>query len=186
MEILKRIKNMLAVNAILYTILGIVMIIAPGFVSDFICYLIGVLILVFGISMIITFFNESYTAYAKGMLVLGLIASILGVYIILKPSFFMSIIPFMAGILILVESIDKFKHSFELKKEGYDKWYVIFTSAVILLVFSLILILYPFESVKLTIRVLGIILLIDSISDLLTIRSYTKTAKNIKKVIDMK
>ena len=40
MEILKRIKNMLAVNAILYTILGIVMIIAPGFVSDFICYLI--------------------------------------------------------------------------------------------------------------------------------------------------
>ena len=117
MEILKRIKNMLAVNAILYTILGIVMIIAPGFVSDFICYLIGVLILVFGISMIITFINENYTAYAKGMLVLGLIASILGVYIILKPSFFMSIIPFMAGILILVESIDKFKHSFELKKE---------------------------------------------------------------------
>ena len=51
MEILKRIKNMLAVNAILYTILGIVMIITPGFVSDFICYLIGVLILVFGISM---------------------------------------------------------------------------------------------------------------------------------------
>ena len=73
-----------------------------------------------------------------------------------------------------------------LKKEGYDKWYVIFTSAVILLVFSLILILYPFESVKLTIRVLGIILLIDSVSDLLTIRSYSKTAKNIKKVIDMK
>ena len=48
------------------------------------------------------------------------------------------------------------------------------------------LILYPFESVKLTIRVLGIILLIDSVSDLLTIRSYSKTAKNIKKVIDMK
>ena len=101
----------------------------------------------------------------------------------LKPKFFASIIPFMAGLLILVESIDKFKHSFELKKKNYDRWYIIFISAMIIFALAIMLLLNPFESVKLTIRIFGIILLLDSLSDILTIRSYTKSTKVI---IDMK
>ena len=184
MDIIKKVKNVLAVNAILYAVIGIIMILFPGFVNNFICYLIGTLVSVFGISMIMSYFNSGYTALAKGTLILGIAATLFGIYILLKPAFFSSIIPFMAGLLILVESIDKFKHSFELKKQNYDKWYVVFVSGIIIFALALLLILYSFETVKFTIRVIGFILLLDSISDILTIRSYTKTTKKI--IIDMK
>lgn len=183
MDIFKKMKKMLAVNAILYTVIGIIMIIFPSFVSDFICYLIGVLVSIFGLTMIMNYFSSGYTAMAKGTLILGIAGVIFGVYILLKPKFFASIIPFMAGLLILVESIDKFKHSFELKKKNYDRWYIIFISAMIIFALAIMLLLNPFESVKLTIRIFGIILLLDSLSDILTIRSYTKSTKVI---IDMK
>lgn len=183
MDILKKMKRLLAVNAIIYTIIGFIMILFPAFVNNFICYLIGILVSGFGLTMIMSYFNSGYTALAKGTLILGIAAAIFGVYILFNPEFFASIIPFMAGILILVEAIDKFKHSFELKKKNYNKWYVIFISAMIIFALALMLLLNPFESVKLTIRIFGIILLVDSLSDILTIRSYTKSTKVI---IDMK
>ena len=183
MDILKKIKKLLTVNAIIYAIIGIIMIIFPALVNNFICYLIGILVSIFGLTMIMGYFNSGYTALAKGTLILGIAGAIFGVYILLNPEFFSSIIPFMAGLLILVESIDKFKHSFELKKKKYDRWYIIFFSAMVIFALSLLLLLFPFESVKLTIRIIGIILLLDSVSDVLTIKSYNKTTKVI---IDMK
>lgn len=187
MDVLDKMKKLLTINAIVYVFIGIIMILVPGFVNSFICYLIGILVSIFGISITMTYFAQGHTALAKGTLIVGLALSILGIYIVINPKFFSSIIPFMAGVLILVESIDKLKHTFELKKNNYDKWYIVFISAIILFALALVLLLYPFESVKLVIRVIGIILLVDALSDVITLFSYKKTVKptNAVKIIDM-
>ena len=68
----------------------------------------------------------------------------------------------------------------ELKKYGYDKWWAVLVVALLVFVFGIILLLNPFESLIIFIRILGTFLIIDGISSFITSFSYTKIEKSIK------
>ena len=71
-------KKTMFITAIIYILLGIFMIISPASISNIICYVIGFLILAFGVNQIFIFINSKGTQISKFNLVLGILALLLG------------------------------------------------------------------------------------------------------------
>lgn len=181
MKVLNNMKISFISNAIIYIVIGLIMIVFPGFVNDFFSTIIGILLLFIGVSQLASYSNKkSYVASANANLILGLIMTIFGMYVLLNPKFITSIIPVVAGIVILVNAINKVKQSLEFKNAKYDRWWINLISALVVGFFGFILISNPFSTIELLIRFLGLVLLIDGIYNIVIINN---CSKNIKKVI---
>lgn len=181
MEFLKEIKSSLLIMSGFYIVIGLVMLIAPAFVSNSICYLIGALCLVVGSLAIYTYIaSEVYGTLGAALLIVALLFIATGLFIILNPEMFASFIPIIMGVILAVDAFGKMQSSMTLKKYGYDNWWQVLTAAGIIFVFGIILLFNPFGSLTLLIRILGIFLIVDGAANLLTVLSYAKIEKAIK------
>lgn len=181
MEFLKEIKSTLFIMSGLYVVIGLIMLLAPVFVNNLICYLVGTLCLILGGLFIYTYISsEMYGPLAYGFLVIAISLIVMGVFIITDPITFASVIPFIAGVILVVDAFTKLQSASGLKRYHYEKWWTILVAGLVLFVAGIILILNPFESLTLFIRILGIILIFDSGSSLLTALNYEKIEKKIK------
>lgn len=172
------------VTPYIYMAVGLFMIISPKTISNFICYLLGGIILLFASNQIFSFIQDKYS---KFKLVLGTLALLLGSYIILNPESFISFIPFVAGVIILIDSVTKIVQSLDLKKSGYERWSHITITSILMFLFGLFLFFNPFDAIEIVIRILGIFLIIDGICEAVTSKAiYEKNINNPKKKNDSK
>ena len=173
-------KKVINITAYIYILVGLLMIISPKMISDFICFLIGGIILLFSSNQILGFIRNKT---AKFKLVLGVLALILGSYIILNPEEFISFIPFVAGVIILIDSVSKIVQSLDLKKHGYASWSKITLTSLLMLLFGLFLLFNPFGAIEIVIRILGVFLIIDGICEAVTVKAIheKKVSTNVKK-----
>ncbi len=175
MEMLQKLRNTLITTAVVYIALGLVMLLIPTVVSDFICYIIGALFLVIGIAGIVSYIKTRGTGFGgSAILVVSIIFAALGVYILCNPVAFATFIPLVVGIMLLVDSVNKFQTTLELKKVGYKNWWQMLIVAFIIVALALILMFNPFESVAMFIRIIGALLIFDGLSNIFTIYSYSK------------
>ena len=181
MEFLREIKSTLFIMSGLYIVIGLIMLLAPVFVNNLICYLIGALCLILGgLFIYIYISSDVYGPLAYGYLVAAISLIVMGVFIVTSPSLFSSIIPFIAGVILVIDSFTKFQSASGLKRYSYDNWWAISIASVLIFIFGIVLIFNPFESLIVFIRILGLILIIDSISSLFVAKSYEKIEKKIK------
>jgi uncharacterized membrane protein HdeD (DUF308 family) len=184
MNILKNMRKTLITSAAFYIVLGIIMIIFPAFINDFFSTIVGVLILLFGVSQLAIYTSKSgYGGMVKITLGLGVIGTLAGVYILLNPKFITSIIPLISGLIIIINALNKVKQSAELKASNYDKWWYTLVSALVLLTLGFILMANPFAAVEVIIRTLGIILIVEGIYDIVTVASYSSEVNRVVKTI---
>ena len=184
MNILDSMKRSVMSSSIIYIVLGLVMIIIPGVVNDFFSTIIGVFFLFTGVSQLASYSSKkSYAAGASANLIIGLAMTIFGIYIFLNPKFITSIIPIIAGIIILVNAINKVKQSIEYKTAKYSKWWINLISAVIVGIFGFILISNPFSTVEWLIRFLGFILLVDGLYNMVIMNNCVRSIKKVVKTI---
>ena len=91
-----------------------------------------------------------------------------------NPEVLVSIIPFIAGMIILMDAFEKVKHAIDLKKMNLDEWWIDLIVSMLFIVFGLIVIINPFKTAKLLIRILGIFFLVDCFADVWNNFSYEK------------
>lgn len=174
-----KLKNTLVATSLLCLILGVFMLLFPSAVSDFICYLVAFMFLFFGVAGVVMYIKtEVKTPYTSSTLILAIIFGALGIYIFVNPKVFASFIPLVIGIFLIADSISKLSAAFDLRKYGYPNWWNMLIVAFIILVFGLILAFNPFEVITISIMMIGFILIVDAISNIFTIYSYSKI--NIK------
>lgn len=175
MKVIEKVKTFNYFLSIVYFILGLLMVIFPGTVNDIINYIIGGLLMLFGIDYIVRYLsNNKVTTYSKYSLTVGIVPIICGVFLICNPEVLVSIIPFVAGMIILMDAFEKLKHAVDLKKMKYDEWWVDLVVSILFIVFGIVVIMNPFDAAKLLIRILGIFFLIDCFIDVWTNFSYEK------------
>ena len=175
MKVIEKVKGFNYFLPIVYFILGLLMVIFPGTVNDIINYIIGGLLMLFGIDYIVRYLsNNKVTTYSKYSLTVGIVPIICGVFLICNPEVLVSIIPFVAGMIIFMDAFEKLKHAIDLKKMNYDEWWVDLVVAILFIVFGIIVIMNPFDAAKLLIRILGIFFLVDCFIDVWTNFSYEK------------
>ena len=120
MENLKKLRNYSFAVAIVYIILGLLMILNPGFISNAINYVIGFLIILYGVVYIINLLTrkDEYILNRFNFFT-GVMCISFGLFLVLNPDLLKKLIPFCGSIIIFVDGIYQIRNGLVLKKKDY-------------------------------------------------------------------
>ena len=182
MEMLKKFKASSYAVSIVYIIGGLIMLLNPNFVNDAVNYVIGVLIIIYGIIYTISLYQKrDIEVPSKFDFVAGIVCVSFGLFLIFNPDILVSLIPFCTGIIILMDAVRFIINSFKLKKLGFASWKVNLIIGIIFLAFSVFIIIKAKDISLLLLRFIGAFLIIDAILDFFTEIRFRKNEKKVEK-----
>lgn len=184
-DFLKGLKMNYTISAVLCVLLGLVLLIWPGTTTQIVCMTLGIVLLAYGIIQIVIYlFNRERTIISQGMMLLGIVFAVIGIWIILKPEMIIMAVPIIVGVLIVIHGLHNVVQAIALQKDGYDKWWLAFIFALLTVIFGGVLIYNPFEAVELVVRLIGIFLIYDGISDIWILSRVFKVKREKERIID--
>ena len=152
----KEIKISFVLTAVVDLILGVILLFAPEHVTDVLVMLISAGITIYGVFNILSFiFSRGMTAYSFELLI-GICATAFGVFSFISPSFLPSV----------------------LKSYGFDRWYFMLISAIVTLVLAISIVAFPNLYGNMLIMAIGIVMILEAVSDLLGIHRLSKFIKD--------
>lgn len=174
-ELFERIRIAVYLSAILTIVSGIVLIIWPLEVTGFICRVLGILLTVMGAVYLFGYFVEG-----KGILSVtgGLLFALLGIWIFLKPTAVVKLVPIVIGVVLLVHSLKDFQMAAETKQCGSGSWKLLFLLALLNCVFGVLCIGDSFGVVTVMAQMLGMALVYDGISDIVIVHHTVRAVKD--------
>lgn len=176
---LKGIKMQSVLIAILFILLGSVLVINPLGTTRTICYTIGSIILGAGIIFIIIYLVSDFKYnLKKNKLVIGIVLAIVGILFFVLYSIIVSVIPTVIGVLIFINGLTKLQTALDARRINKDNssWMIIVAAVVILV--GALAIFNPFGVSGFILRILGIFLIISGITDLVNFSILNKKIKN--------
>lgn len=149
-----------------------------------ISYVVGGLLVAIGVLALIKFVNNLNKNIKNELdIIYGIGTVVLGIIVISNPKAIASIIPFVLGIIIIINSSAKLQYSLELRKTKNELW----TSTMIIAIFTLtcgiFLVFNPFSGAEFLTKVVGAILFTYGILDLISSLRIRKTFINFQKTI---
>ena len=160
--------------------LGILLIVKSDATILMVSYVIGAVLIALGVLAIINFLKSKSELYHLDI-VYGIVTIILGVLVIENPKIIGSIIPFVVGIGILINSGTKLKYALDLKENNESVWKYTLIVAIISALLGVLLIFNPFKASSLLVQVIGIVIcvyaLLDIVSTLILKKRFNKKSE---------
>jgi len=182
MEVLKKFKNSSYAVAIVYFIVGLIMLLNPSFIGNAVNYIIGILVIIYGLIYAIGVYQRD-DGFNKFDLLAGIICISFGLFLIVNKDVLVSLIPFSMGIILLMDAISNIIKSVKLKKMGLKRWWILLIIGVIFLVFAIYIIVSAQKIDELLIRIIGGFLIFDAIIDFaLSLRFSKKTSSEVRDI----
>lgn len=184
-DYIKGLKANYTISAILCALSGLVLLIWPGTTTQIVCMSLGIVLLAYGIIQIaIYLFNRERTIISQGMMLLGIVFAVIGVWILLKPEMIIMAVPVIVGVLIVIHGLHNVVQAIALQKDGYERWWLALLFSLLTVIFGGVLIFNPFEAVELVVRLIGVFLIYDGVSDLWILSRVSKVKREKEKIID--
>lgn len=181
-EFLKNMKVSFLLASVLYIALGLVLLIWPGISRDLICLSFGLLLLIYGIITIISFFvHDSRLGTFRFELILGIVAAAAGLLFLIKPEFVKSVIPVVLGIYIIIDALLNLKRSLELHSLQYGRWWVILVLSLVSVALGVLILFRPGMTVDVLTMVIGGVFVYNGLSDLWSIFKISRITKEYRK-----
>ena len=166
------------VSAIISILIGLALLLQPGSFTILACRIIAVLVLISGTAAIISYVRETQRVWRlQAMLILGIILVILGISMLARPSFFISLLPLVLGIIVLVHGLQDASYALNLKKLNDPYWWITLLIAAASILFAMIVIINPFAAASTVVMVIGAVLIYDGVSDLWVVGRMKSTVK---------
>ena len=189
---MKYIKTSYTASSLIYILLGLALLIWPELSLKVVCYLFGAVILIKGISSVITFFRtEDRFFFSYFTLIFGLSATALGAFLLFSHQVVVSILPLLVGILILFDGVVRTQSAFELRAVGHRSWWSFLLLALISVILGFVMIFNPFASVQVLVMAIGVFLLLEGIVNLASalyagamLRTLRKTAEEVSGAVE--
>ena len=158
--------------SIVEIVLGILLLINPvGFTSGIIIIL-GVVLAIMGIGQTVQYFRADAEEAAKsGSLTKGILFTVLGIFCAFKSEWFIATFPVITifyGILILVAGVSKLQIAVDMARAKQKYWFFALISAMLTLVFAVLIIINPFASTAFLWTFIGISLIVEAVIDVVT------------------
>lgn len=184
-RILKRIKTNVMVSAFICMTLGIILVVWPGLSVKVVCMAIGVVLVINGISRLMNFiFGRDGSVFSQMNLIMGIIITVIGGWILFQPGTIIAMIPILVGIIIVIHGINNLQQTVSLCQSRYDKWWVALLLALVTIGFGVLLIFNPFAAVDTLIRFIGIFLIYDGVSDIWIMSRVSKNVKEVRQEME--
>lgn len=164
--------------AIALILLGLVLVIFPENSALIICYSIGVLLLVGGVFKIVSYFRaKDAEIFGSLGLVGGSLLCVLGFVIILNPSFLESMIVRIFAIILIADGALKTQYAIDLFRVKGDRWWIVLATGIVIIILGVLAIFNPFGTATALLITIGIILIIDGITDIIMLFYVSKTLR---------
>lgn len=180
LKAVKSLKLNASLAALAYLVLGIVLLLLPNTSKRVLCTVIGVGVAVYGLFSILSFLLDRDPSGFSVELIVGVAALAFGLFSLLNSSFLMDFLIISLGLIIAVSSITSIKRALNLRVFGYPYWWTSLAVAVLSLVIALTFIFCPEVYGDLLMRIIGAMLIVESVGDLLTLRRLSRLAKGVK------
>lgn len=185
-EFLKGLKVNYTASALVCVVLGLVLLIWPGTTTQIVCMMLGIVLLVYGVIQILLYLiSKERSIVLQGMMLFGIIVSVIGIWILVKPEMIIMAVPVIVGILIVLHGLHNIVQAIDLKKDGYEGWWIACLMGVLTTMLGGILIYNPFSVVEMIVRLIGIFLIYDGLSDMWIISRVFKVKKGKERIIDV-
>lgn len=185
MEWIKRAKSAYIAVSVIMVILGAVLMLNPGLSMLTLCYLIGGLMVIFGITRLVGYFSKDLFRLAFQFdLALGIFCMLAGIVILVHPNNIMKLLPVIIGLFVTIDGVFKMQTAIDSKRFGLKRWYAILVLAAVTCVFGLLLIIDPFAGGKALMILFGVTMMIDGIQNLCVVLYTVKTVHGIRKDVE--
>ncbi len=169
-KLMKTAKIGYVILSLIFCVIGVVLIMAPGAITPVLAGTFGILLILFGIVRIIGYFSRDLFRLAfQYDLAFGLLLLVLGVITIWKAEDFMIFISIVLGIYVLADGLLKVQIALDSRVFGIKYWWMILIAAVAAGIIGCILMIRPSGSVLVLAVLLGWCLLAEGILNLVTV-----------------
>lgn len=177
---MKRIKALYITISILSLLAGLALVIWPGASVITICYVVGSAAILVGAVRLAGYFSkDSYNLNFQFDFAMGLVFLILGTVLIFHPGDTVAVLHFSVGILVLVDSVFKLQTALDAKHFGLKKWWVMLLCALLCAGLGLVLVILPFRTAEILVKVTGAALAVNSGENILTAGYTVKSKKRV-------
>lgn len=165
----KRIKATTLISAIVFILTGICLMIWHEQVTRAIGYLFGACLLMFGGANLYSYFRakEEEIWYHNGLVIGGILA-VAGIMTFVRVETVISIIPTLFGICIILNGMIKLQNAVTMYRLAMGQWKMFLITAVIAIVFGIVLWMNPFKAQSTLIMCVGIAMLVCGILDIVS------------------
>lgn len=182
-ELFKKTAMSIMLSSIVAFIIGLIMVVAPGISLRTIGIVVGIYIIVHGVTLIALPFVSRIIYNPFFGIVSGLLSIILGIILLAMPNILSTIFAIALGIWIILSSVDIISMAIVSRKE-YSSWGLLLLLGIIDLVCGVIILFNPFAS-SISIVVLGgIIIMVHSIINIADMIIVKKNVKDIARAIE--
>ena len=165
MKFLKKLWADNLISAIITIALGLLIALLHKYALGTVCVIVGIIALVFGLILLIRYFRAPQDQN-RFMLLLALVLGSVGVYLVLHPEAFLSMIAVVFGIFIIYNAIIDMQSAITMKKGGYDYWYAALIISLVTLASGIILILLKNKAAEIVALTSGIMLALQGIMNI--------------------
>ena len=153
----------------------------PGLSADMLGYLVAAYLIIYGI--VRTAFNLGLKGLkmSVGELIIGIVAVILGIIVLLNPSWIAAILAVAVGIFVILSGIEILGLAFMTRSEMAGFGLIFF--GLLDLILGFIVIFNPFKSVLSATVLVGIVLIVHAIIKIVDALIIRKNGKKIAKIL---
>ena len=171
MHTLVRVKNAYTVMTICLIALGAALLFAPQLGLRTLC-------VVYGVTKLSGYFAKDLFQLAFQFdLALGIVSIVLGIIIIKKTEYIIEILSTAIGIFMLVDGAFKIQTAVEAKRFGIERWWLILVMSFVVAFVGILLLVTPFETAGMIVRLIGLNLSLDGILNLFVVRNTVETIR---------
>ena len=173
-EFLQSIKLNVLFSAVFSIILGIVLIMHPAEVTVLVCRIVGIVLIIMGVTIIISSLVSSTRLPLAG----GIVIALIGLFIYLNPEAVVSLIPAFIGVIMIIHAIEDLRLAATIISNRSQGAPVVILFGIITLALGILCICAAFEIVSLAVIIIGISLVFDGISDIFVVRRVSSAMRN--------
>lgn len=179
MELIKKAKwAYIGVSAAI-TMLGLILVLFPEISAMTVCYIIGLMIVVFGVVKLIGYFSKDlYRLAFQFDFALGIFSLVAGILILLHPTNIVALMPVIIGVFVLMDGAFKIQTAFDARRFGMERWWSILILAFLTCFGGLFLIINPFAGARALMILLGVTLMVDGVQNLCVVAYTVKAVRS--------
>ena len=158
-------------TSIAYILIGVVLIMWPNKVEDVICSVLAACVVVVGLAKLIGYSVtkvESRISNDTNGFAIGISLVILGIFLWLKGTIIIAIIPFLLGLMITYKGLEGVQNVLNFKKFGYGVNKGVLIVSLVITAFGVLVMMNPFSTANFLFMMLGIGLLVSGLADLIS------------------
>lgn len=185
MKIFDKMRKYLLVEALMFLVLGCFLLIKPDTTIQTIIQVTAAFLGVFGLFNIGTYiFNRVEFSYINHCLISGVLQLLFSIILFRFSTEVTAFLPIALGIVVVVSSCINMLYAVDMKSEIGAKWWLIFFYGLICMIAGVVIIINPFQSLKIITMACGIVMIVRSVGNIAICITMLRIKKSIKSITD--